>query len=1106
MSEVWRGAHREQGLPVAVKVMSPELADRPAARAALETEVRAVAALDHPGVVMVFDYGLIPPETEAASNGRLEAHSPYLVMELATGPLIRPAAGRTWVALRRVLLQLLDALAHAHARGVIHRDIKPGNVLYGSAQPGREGYKLTDFGLAHAMERQGSHRVGGTLMYMAPEQFRGAWRDFGPWTDLYSFGCLAWELTCGRPPFTGDEVTALRAAHLSRVPPPLTPLMAVPEGYDSWLHRLLVKHPRDRFLRAADAACALVHLGVPVGEAAPLALPPLPGLETIPAFGSAVTWTDELPARSSVPRALPPPPEIAHAPVPVMPDDWRAPEPPAGSVQLAGVGLGIYGLRTVRMVGRELERDRLWRSLRAVREDRLARVVIITGEAGVGKSRLARWLAERAHELGAGTVLRGTYGPERGPVDGLGPMLARHLRCAGLERGELSTRLESVAREVGEVDPSFWGALEVLVAPESVGERKLSAVERFSALARFLEASSRRSDGEVRPRVVWIDDAQWGGDALAFAEHLLGQREDRPVLVLLTIQEEALVERPFEGMMAANLMARAGAEILRVGPLGDDERKELVRGLLGLEGPLAATVAARSAGNPLFAVQLVGDWVQRQALETKRSGFGLREGAWQSLPDNLHAVWQDRVERLLADQPEAVGQALELAAALGLRVDIGEWQAACGEAGLPVGVGLADLLLRRRLARVTGEGWGFVHEMLRASIARRAREAGRARDHHGACARTLARLYPSEHPGLAERLGRHLEMAGDPGAAVGPLLTAASERKEVYALDMARALLRRREALMHEARIPESDERWGDGWALSARICVLQGELDEALTIVQRANEVSKRYGWTRIQAEALRAWSHALSARGQRAEAATLTLEALALFESLGDEVSAGESQNWLGFVAQKRGDLEAATDWSRAAMTRFVALDNKHGQADAHWVLGHVALQRAEMAEASARFACARDLFTGLGRPLKVANVLNDLAEVHRHTGDFDAAEEDYRSSLAISRRVGGGQAVVPRINLALMLLARDRWEAAAAELRLVQAELHSQGRRGYLPYAVIGLLVCDVIGEDYDAYTRRLEEARGVIDGVKPDRDLAWLTEMARERAMGLGWSPL
>ncbi len=158
------------------------------------------------------------------------------------------------------MLSLLDALAHAHARGVVHRDIKPGNVLLGGSW---HEVKLTDFGLAHALHgpSMSEDDVIGTPSYMAPEQFRGQWRDYGPWTDLYSLGCLVYSLATGSPPFGRVKGNAARAAHLVRPVPPLVPKHPLPAAFHPWVHQLLEKDTARRFACAADAAWAL--LGIP---------------------------------------------------------------------------------------------------------------------------------------------------------------------------------------------------------------------------------------------------------------------------------------------------------------------------------------------------------------------------------------------------------------------------------------------------------------------------------------------------------------------------------------------------------------------------------------------------------------------------------------------------------------------------------------------------------------------------------------------------------------------------------------------------------------------------------------------------------------------------
>ena len=172
MGQVWRATHREQAVAVAVKVITIDRARDEALLSAFRDEVRAVAGLDHPNIIQVFDHGQIPREAEEASRGQLASLSPYLVMELADGGSVQSLRGKLpWARIRELLGALLDALAHAHARGVVHRDIKPANLLFGGE---RLGVKLSDFGFVHALEGEWFDRsdvdTSGILVYMVPEQ------------------------------------------------------------------------------------------------------------------------------------------------------------------------------------------------------------------------------------------------------------------------------------------------------------------------------------------------------------------------------------------------------------------------------------------------------------------------------------------------------------------------------------------------------------------------------------------------------------------------------------------------------------------------------------------------------------------------------------------------------------------------------------------------------------------------------------------------------------------------------------------------------------------------------------------------------------------------
>src|SRR5678815_520095 len=242
MGVVWEAIHRRQSVPVAIKVLHPETpgADLGSFREAIENEVRAAAGLDHPNSITVFDYGTIPPEVADLSSGELEADSPWFAMELVDGGTLLSRLGRLpWKDVERITRALLSVLAHAHARGVIHRDVKPGNVLLTSAcEP-----KLADFGLAAAMGPPASpsedDSITGTPAYMAPEQLQETPHLHGPWTDLYALGCVLYGLVSGAPPFPTRNADETIRGHLFAPVPKLAPRCEIPEGCEDWLATLL---------------------------------------------------------------------------------------------------------------------------------------------------------------------------------------------------------------------------------------------------------------------------------------------------------------------------------------------------------------------------------------------------------------------------------------------------------------------------------------------------------------------------------------------------------------------------------------------------------------------------------------------------------------------------------------------------------------------------------------------------------------------------------------------------------------------------------------------------------------------------------------------------
>nr|WP_078315974.1 protein kinase [Mycobacterium sp. D16Q16] len=255
MSTVYRGLDTRLDRPVAVKVMDSRYASDTGFLARFRLEARAVARLRHPGLVAVFDQGM---------DGR----HPFLVMELIDGgtlrELLRERGPMPPHAVAAVFNPMLGGLAVAHRSGLVHRDVKPENVLI--SDDGE--VKLADFGLVRAVAEAGitsTSVILGTAAYLSPEQVRTG--SAGPRSDVYSAGILMYELLTGSTPFTGDTPLALAYQRIDRdVPAPSEAIDGIPEEFDELVLRATSREPDARYADAAqmgaelDAIAAELHL------------------------------------------------------------------------------------------------------------------------------------------------------------------------------------------------------------------------------------------------------------------------------------------------------------------------------------------------------------------------------------------------------------------------------------------------------------------------------------------------------------------------------------------------------------------------------------------------------------------------------------------------------------------------------------------------------------------------------------------------------------------------------------------------------------------------------------------------------------------------------
>jgi serine/threonine-protein kinase len=271
MGSVYLATHERLGRRVALKVIAPELAHDDDFRARFLREARLAASLDHPHVIPVYDAGEV--------DGVL-----FIAMRYVRGSTLQQVlgdAGALSVAETvRIAEQVGSALDAAHAAGLVHRDVKPANVLL--AEPDGHVY-LGDFGLAKPMSSASTTRTGfflGTADYSAPEQIEG--RPLDGRADVYSLGAVAFRCLTGRPPFTRDTEFAVLQAHLGEPPPQVTTLRPeLPLEIDRAVATALAKRPEKRYASAGEFAQALreaVTGGLDVAtKAAPAAVPVEPG-------------------------------------------------------------------------------------------------------------------------------------------------------------------------------------------------------------------------------------------------------------------------------------------------------------------------------------------------------------------------------------------------------------------------------------------------------------------------------------------------------------------------------------------------------------------------------------------------------------------------------------------------------------------------------------------------------------------------------------------------------------------------------------------------------------------------------------------------------------
>lgn len=742
MGRVYRALHRPSGAEVAIKTLHSDYRRDRYRRRLLLDEATAAAKLDHPRIVRLLDVGRDRDDT------------PFLVMELARGePLDRLVA--PWVGfdrIRRALLDVLEGLAAAHAAGIVHRDLKLGNVIVdpeGSA-------RILDFGVATLLDPLKESETGaivGTPEYMAPEQLSGD-GPVGPWTDLYAFGVMLAQIIRGGSPFADFEGLApLLIAKSTHVPDPSASARAglgVPRALQELIERLLRPHPRARPRFAVEVAAELSGLLGEIADSVPRG-GPMEREDSVqpttvdpsyvdPSYSDGACSEGEVLDGRSVELALP-----AYLP---------------GPSDLA-LGAGIARLREIPIVGRAEERAELAALVEEVVEQGGTRLLAYVGEAGIGKSRLARWGLEYVEQTGTMEGAAGGYDPSGADVAGG----LRHAlrRVVGMPARGVAEAWRWLAAEPG-LD------LDRLARFLRAGDDEDTV---SSDLVVHLASSALRAAARMRPIYLWLDDLGWARDgALDLVEALL-DRDEVPLLIVATMRAGSIQHAGVRARIE-RVLRHPRARRREVKGLGTEERARLLEQVAPLAPGVARTLAQRIDGSPLLLVQLVHDWRARGLLERHGATHRPRGGASVDallVERPLAGLMTDRVDDLLSafDRGAAVAEAvLGRAALLGARFEHEALRFACARD--PKLSRAVDEVLDRALLvgvlRAEGQLYAFDHGLVQEALVTRIE---RGAD------RTLALVDAAN--GLLSRYGKE---RADIAALVAGLLHRAGDRERAW--------------------------------------------------------------------------------------------------------------------------------------------------------------------------------------------------------------------------------------------------------------------------------------------------------------------------------------
>jgi eukaryotic-like serine/threonine-protein kinase len=1078
---VYLAEQQPLGRQVALKVLREEFSGNLQVRRRFSREARAAAGLIHPNIATVFDFG-------AEDDGTL-----YLAMEFVRGRSLADymLTGLTPRELLAIIGPILSALAYSHARGVIHRDLKPDNILIANL-PGAntrpavaqlesrpELIKLVDFGIATTVRggpqdmdsftETGEGTVVGTPLYMSPEQARGG-RILTPASDLYAIGVLLFEGLTGRHPFAGlsegETPMDIMIRHVSMPAPPFVapPGIVIPDVLRDAVMRCLRKVPAERFTSAAELKNLVVEA---TGE--------LRGELTVAvASGASDTHMDA--ARVTDPER-----------------PWTE-QPP-------GVRLDVP------LVARQRERLELQAFVRRAAEEGVGQVILLEGEAGVGKTRIATWLAHGLAEAGAVRWVQGAFLQDGGGLRGIRDALEA---LYGVRHLPLEQARRLLASAGGDLLVKFLRPDDEAASPPPRGAREAL----FALLVRVMEATSAEA-----PLLILLDDVHWAGPELGeLLEYVAVEARYRSLRVcfVCTLRPEDMAANRQLGEAFRRLSRYEGETVERVtlSRFGEGETRALIQQVLPASPSLEEHVLHRSAGNALHVIQLLRFLHHEGALQWNlaEQRYELDRSRAMAVPPGLADLLLLRVRQIetVHQTDGALHDLLERCAVLGEQFLFDTLAAMSVDLGIgAVDDGVDALLQEGVLRSMKGQGvdlLGFDHALLHEALLEQLAGTRRLRRLHELAGAALESTHSRDLDGVAQEIARHAEAAGQTDRAHAFYLRAGNAARrgrrvrdalgcyeralEAAPNESAGLLLARRigdllyrlgdfsraERMFRDVRDFQPDELQGEDpeqvvrasfglgklaqargdqavaldcyntgidlavesglgkWVRAGRIERLklthqQGDLDLAEQEAEAILIEAARTGDGWGEADAMAALARLLAARGSR-RSDELAVRAQELFASLGSDDNVAAVLRDRAQQARTRGDAAVSARLFAEARTRFEALGDRAEVARCLNGLGDVARQLGRLGVARSAYARALETFRDLGARSDLATALVNLGMTELAQGDLDAAEGYLAEAEQESERLAHPYITLGiTANLTLVRARRGDWDTVEA-----------------------------------------------------------------------------